>query len=124
MAKQTNTRLFLGEDKALEFTIYNDAETAIVNITGWSLSFMIKRYKSDADGAALLTKTTGSGIVISGTYNSIPATNTQIATVTILDTETTGLAEGLAYYELKRMDANFETVLAYGTLQLPKAVHS
>ena len=54
----------------------------------------------------------------------MPATNTQVATVTILDTETSPLPEVLAQYELKRMDAGFETVLAYGTLELVRAVHA
>lgn len=124
MAKQTNARLFLGEDKQLQFTIYNDAETAIVDISGWTLDFMLKRRKSDLDANAVLTKTSGTGIAISGVFNSNPTINTQVATVTILDTDTTPLTEGLCYFELKRTDPNFETVLSYGTLKLERAVHA
>jgi hypothetical protein len=124
MAKATNLRLFLGEDHQFVFTTLNAAETLAVDITGWTLSWMIKRYTSDADLSALLEKTTAAGIAISGVFNSVPATNTQVATVTILDTETSPLPEVLAQYELKRMDAGFETVLAYGTLELVRAVHA
>lgn len=120
MAKQTALKLFLGEDKQLQFSILNDAETAAVDITGWSCDFMIKRRKSDLDANAVLTKTAS----VSGIFNASPALNTQIAIVFILDTDTTALAEGLCLYELKRMDANFETVLSYGTIELMKAVHA
>lgn len=124
MAKATNTRLFLGEDHQFVFTTLNAAETAAIDVSGWTLSWMLKRAISDADLSALLEKTTLAGIAITGVYNSVPSLNTQVATVTILDTDTTALPEVLAHYELKRMDAGFETVLAYGTLELVRAVHA
>lgn len=123
MAKKTPAHLFLGEDHQFVFTILNDAETAVVDISGWNISWMVKRRKTDLDAAALLTKTVGAGIVISGIFNAAPAVNTQVATVTVADTDTTSITEGLVYYELKRTDNNSETVLAYGTLELLRAVH-
>ncbi len=123
MAKETATELFLGTDHSFEFEILNIAETAAVNITGWALSMLIKRNRSDADASALVTKTTSSGITISGTYNSDPDTNTQIATATIADTDTDSINPGFGYYELKRTDAGAEAVLAYGAIDLRLAVH-
>jgi len=124
MAKKTPAHIFLGEDRQFVFTILNQAETVVIDITGWALSWMVKRYKSDADLSAILTKTTGgAGIVISGVFNALPATNTQIATVTVADTDTATLTEELCHWELKRTDPGFETVLAYGTLELILAVH-
>jgi hypothetical protein len=114
VAKETNLTgsngLFLGVDFTYPFTIKNSAETAVVEITGWALSWMVKRYKSDADLSAILTKTTSSGITISGTYNSSPSVNTQVATVAIADTDTASLYQGLYHFELKRTDDGSETV--------------
>lgn len=114
---------FQGTDFTYPFTIKNGAETACVDITGWALSWMVKRYQSDADLSALVTKTTVAGIVISGVFNSVPATNTQIATVTVDDTDTTAIPEGLYHHELKRTDNGFETVLAFGAFALVQGVH-
>jgi hypothetical protein len=123
MAKETTATLYLGADHTYPFTILNQAETLAVDISGWALSWMVKRRKSDADAAAVLTKTTVSGIVISGTYNATITTNTQVATVTVADTDTDAIAEGLYHYELKRTDAGLETPLAFGTLTLKRGVH-
>ena len=123
MAKETATSLFLGTDHQFILHVKNEAETASVDITGWALSYMIKRHKSDADGAALVTKTTAAGITIAGTFNSNPAVNLQRATVTLADTDTATLADGVAYHEWKRTDDGFETILAYGQQTLVQGVH-
>jgi len=127
MAKETaitgDDALFQGTDFTYPFTILNGAEAAAIDITGWALSWLVKRYRSDADAAALITKTIGSGIVISGAFHSVPATNTQIATVTVEDADTIAVPSGLFHYELKRTDAGFETVLAFGPFQLRQGVH-
>lgn len=114
----------LGTDQDYAFTVYtSDAQTAIREITGWALSFLVKRRATDADGDALVTKTTGSGISISGTYNSAPATNTQKATVSIADTDTDSLPAGVYRWELKRTDAGSEARIAYGAITFNQTVH-
>lgn len=124
MAEETATELFLGEDRLFEFHILDaDVSTTAINITGWALSFMIKKRRSDADASALVTKTTVSGIAIAGTFNATASSNTQRATVTLADTDSSSLNPGLAYYELKRTDDGFETVLAYGPITLKQGVH-
>lgn len=122
MAKEVPVRLELGKDHAFAFTILNDTETQAVDITTWQLSYMVKRRLSDADLAALITKTTGAGIIIEGVYNASPTVNTQVATVVIADTDTATLTPGLAFYELERSDANSETPLAFGTIDLFRGV--
>lgn len=124
MSKETNVELFLGVDHQFEFTILNAGETAAIDVATWTLSWMLKRRWSDADAAKLLQKTSGSGITITGTFNATPGTNTQRVVVTIADEDTDALAQGKRYYELKRTDAGFETILAYGALTLKKGVHS
>lgn len=124
MAKETATTLFIGTDHQFKYHIQNDAETAALDVTGWALSWMIKRSKNHSDAEALLTKTTtGGGVVIAGTFNADPALNLQRATVSIFDTDTDGQPAGVRYYELKRMDAGSETILAYGELELLRSVH-
>src|SRR6185369_17246673 len=103
MAKETSLELFQGEDRRFVFSILNTAETTAIDIAGWTLSWMVKRYNGDADLSALVSKTTSAGIVISGTFNASPTVNTQIATVTVDDTDTLSVAEGVYGHELKRM---------------------
>lgn len=119
MAKETDQTLWIGTDFQFVFHIKNEAETAAVDITGWTLSWKVKRSVSHADSETVLSKTA----TVSGTFNSDPAVNTQRATVTIDDTDTDGLTAKTYRYELKRTDAGQETVLAYGALELKQPVH-
>lgn len=117
MAKETTLDpLYLGTDFAYVFTVKNEAETAAIDITGWALSFAIKKHVGQADVDALLTKTTVSGIAL-----TTPASG--VCTVTIADTDTDGLAPGMKVWELKRTNDGYETVLAYGTVELRRGVH-
>lgn len=123
MAKATNLRLFIGTDYSYSFAVLNADETEAEDVSTWALSWMLKTDANLADSAASLTKTTVSGIAISGVYNATPASNTQRAVVTIADTDTTSLIAGNYAWELKRTDAGSETVLAYGTITLIRSVH-
>jgi hypothetical protein len=114
---------FVGEDKSLVFTIFKADGVTPQDVSGWTLSWRLKRLKSDADSAALLTKTTSSGIAISGAYNVDPTLNTQVVTVTVADTDTDPIAPGTAYHELKRTNDASETVLAFGAVRLLRGVH-
>lgn len=118
---ETALSYFLGTDKAYDFTVYtSEAKTTCRDVTGYTTNFMVKRNKSDSDASALLT----AGGTVSGTFNASPSVNTQKITVTLVDTDTdTEIAEGLAYWELKRTDAGAEAVLAFGTMTLRRAVH-
>ena len=124
MAKETRAELWIGADHQFIFTILNDDEDAAVDITGWALSWMVKRHARDADASKLLQMTTALGtIVISGTYAAAPEANTQVATVTVADTDTDAIAPGLYQYELKRTDATLEAPLAYGAILFRQGVH-
>ena len=111
---------FIGTDHQFEFGPVLDGDGVPVNITGWTLSWMLKRRLSDLDANALLTKTP----VISGSYSATIALNTQRATVTVADTDTDAFVARTDYrHELKRTDAGSESVLAYGTAVLKRGVH-
>jgi hypothetical protein len=127
MAKETILDpYYLGTDFGFPFLILNKDETASLDITAWSLSFMYKADRADLDGAALLTKTTAlGGIAIAGTFDASPdpTVNLQRATVSILDTDTDSMTPRIVYWELKRTDPGVETVLADGTQELRRGVH-
>jgi hypothetical protein len=120
---QSTIDLDYGCDHALIFTVYtDDTETAIRDITGYSLSFMVKANLADADASAFITKTVGSGITITGTHHQNPNSNTQAANVAITAANAT-IAQRSYWWELKRTDSGSETRLAYGLLALGQTVH-
>jgi len=110
MAKRGNFGLFQGEDKLIRINMRK-------NISGWTLAFAVAlAYKT----TPLITKTTASGItIIDG-----PDGPSSIAAVTINDTDTDSLDagttdEGKDYvWDIKRTDADQESVLTWGTLTL------
>ena len=61
MAKETTDSLWLGTDLTRVYHIKDEAETTAINISGFALSYMEKRYQSDVDADAILTKTTTAG---------------------------------------------------------------
>lgn len=143
MALERNITLFIGEDKALTFEIFDQAgltddelEAAIEagtatmqDVSGWAFEFLV-RLKDTTTGAALINKDSGSPteIEVTGTYNATRATNTQRVVVHLFDTDTAA-ADGSAVllapktyrYSLKRTDAGAETILAYGDFELMQA---
>lgn len=114
----------LGTDQAFDFTVYTTEAAAVVReITGWALSFVVKRKGTDADLIALVTKTTSSGIAIAGVFDAAPGTNTQKATVSIADADTDSLSAGTYRWELKRTDAGSEARIAFGTIVFNQTLH-
>ena len=108
---------FIGEDKTLTFTIYQSDGTTVQNITGWTLSWLLKGRPTDTDANAKVTKTTTAGGIVLTT----PASG--ICTVTVDDTDTDALAADRYWHELKRTDAGFETVLTFGPCELQQSLH-
>jgi hypothetical protein len=124
MARQqnlgTSAEWFVGEDKTLPFEIYSDDEVTIQNVTGWAMTWVLRKGKDD--DPIVLTKTTGgSTITITGSYNADPDTNTQRVNVLIEDTDTEHFQPGKYYHTLKRTTAGSATVLSYGDVHLKKA---
>lgn len=123
MAKATNLKLFIGTDFTFNFTVLNAAETEAQDVSAWAVSWMLKSDPNISDASASVTKTSGSGISVSGTWNATPASSTQRLVVVLEDTDTSSLTPGTYYWELKRTDAGSETVLGYGLLSLVRGVH-
>jgi len=124
MAKETALSCFLDTDRAFPFTILDATELIPVNVATFALSWMLKRNRYAPDSEALITKTTAAGgLVIAGLYSAVLASNLQVVTLTLLAANTQTLAAGRRFYELKRTDAGYETVLAYGAFTLLRSVH-
>lgn len=102
---------FIGEDRTFRHTVVDD-DGDVQPITGWGLEWVL-RERPDA-GTTILTKTVGSGITITnGTAG--------ICSVAIADADTIALNPGDYYYTLRRSDAGYETVLAFGRATLRQA---
>jgi len=117
---------FAGEDKALSYEVFaSGSTTTMQNVSGFIMDWTLRRVISGTDpfraqGAIVVSKTTvaAGGIAITGTYNSVRATNTQRVVVTIADTDTESLSGGRYVCSLKRMDAGLEAVLSHGIVEV------
>ena len=97
----------------MSFTIYQSDGVTPQDITGWTLSWMLKRKATDADASALVTKAATLTTPASG-----------ICTVALTDDDTSALLAGNLYrHELKRTNTGLETVLSYGKVNIKQAVH-
>lgn len=119
MARESHIErdFYTGTDVSLSFTVYNGSSgTTPKDITGYSLSWMLKKRQKDSDASAKVTKTTSAGITITD-----PTAGECV--VSIADTDTAALSAGVYYHELKRTDDGSETVLSSGRALLKQAVH-
>lgn len=120
-------RIFIDTDLTKSFHVKDidaDATGATAkDITGWAITFDVR--KQDKSTTVLLTKSVGSGITISGVFNSTASSNLQRAVLVLADTDLT-MAQfssdgGTFRYSLKRTDAGAETILAYGDFVVERA---
>lgn len=113
-----STLAFTGEDKGYGFTIFEEGSTTErQDMTGWSLSWMVKRHKRDLDVQALITKTTADGITLTNAAEGE-------CLVALSKADIQQIKGGQPYYhELKRIDDGFEAVLSFGSYMLNQAVH-
>ena len=116
--------LFAGEDKTLSYEVFAAGSTTVMeNVAGFTLQWEMRKAGSSKDplrdqGPSVVSKTTASGITITGVYNSARAVNTQRVLVAIADTDTEALTGGRYVCALKRMDPGLEAVLGHGTVEL------
>jgi len=110
---------FTNTDHVFEFTIYQEDGVTPQNITGWELSWFLKRGEGDPDAAALLAKTTG------GSPTEIDIVNgaTGRVDVIVLAADTAGIRGGDYFHELKRTDTAQESVESYGAAKLKQSLH-
>ena len=99
---------FIGEDKVFQHSV-TDSAGAVQVITGWALEWVLR--SNYGHSTALLTKTVGSGITISNGAGGI-------LQVAISDDDTLSMAPDTYCYTLRRTDATFEVILAFGSAVL------
>lgn len=108
-------------DEALQAAI--EAATAVpLDVAGFAFEFVVRTSDKTQD-AAVLSKTTGSGITVTGSYNVLPASNTQRIEVAVTDADiqqwdgSTGIRAKVYRYALKRTDDGSEQVYAKGNIE-------
>lgn len=98
MAVETNLAVFVGEDRALIFTVVDEDEQ-VIDITDWEVSFV----------AGAISKTVGDGITLTD----------PTAGELRVSLEAADLAErAMLEYRLRRTTASQSTVLAFGTFRI------
>lgn len=131
MARETNfnkdSNIFIGEDKQIQFAVYDDDNDEVpLDVSTFTMAWVLRKADVSAD-PAVLEKTSGAGISVTGTFDADPTTNTQRVVVALDDTDTadddgTVLIRPAKYrYSLKRTDAGNETILAFGNFVLREA---
>ncbi len=110
-------RVFTNADKTIEFILYQEDKVTRQNITGWALSWILKRRATDADAAAAITKTTGAGGI---TITNGPS---GLCELIVTDEDTAVVKAGIYVHELKRTDAGSEMPLSEGTVVLRQSKH-
>ena len=114
-------KFFLGEDKIIDFTIFDAGGIVPLNVAGFSLEWSLKKTDKAGD-PGILVKTVGSGLSIVGVWNAVPATNTQRVRLTFASIETDLLKAGVAYrHSLKRTDVGNEGILSFGSFTFLQA---
>lgn len=95
------TILFNGEDRTLQFKLY-DAAGAVLDITGWTIEFLL----GDTSTTPLLTKAVS---VTSGAAG-------ECETAAITPAELTALTSGTKRYALRRTDSGEAIVIQRGSV--------
>jgi hypothetical protein len=104
--------MYRGDDESFDVAVV-DKNGVVVNLTGASLRFTVKRDAADLDVDAVITKTTGSGITVTNAAGGI-------ARIDIAATDTSAMIRGtLLVWDLQVRDSNSKTrTLASGTLRI------
>ena len=120
--------VFVGEDKAVILELFSKANpTVAIDMRGMTMIFVISR--KDTDTTYIILKTTTDGMVVSGTFNAVRASNQQRCTVTFSDDDL-NLLKGTSVvpyqvnryrYSWKQTTAGAATILARGYFSLDKA---
>lgn len=92
------------------------------DISGKSITFDVR--KATKSSSAILIKTVGSGLTITGSFNIVLATSTQVVRLSIsagdITTNLFGKDGGTFYYSLKIINSGIETVIADGAIVIER----
>ena len=105
MADIQNIEIYQGADKTFVHT-----QGGGTNISGWTLSAVVRRHKEDKETAPL---------TVAG---SISDAGNGVSDIVFADTDTDNLAPGVYYWAYWRTDAGAENVLTEGTFTIKAVV--
>ncbi len=108
----SNARMFVGNDKTFLDTIYQADGVTPQDISGWSLAFFLHEYGNPDN--VFVTKTTGSGIVLT-------APTLGQLTITLHRADTLGMFAGQFQYSVTRTDTGFYLEQSLGLFTLLEA---
>lgn len=105
-----------GDNRVLEFTVNQQDDSGPENITGAAMTFALSKQDASAtspkpSGAALVTKTVGSGITIVDGPNGR-------ADVALVPADTAAMKAGVFYYELQVVLGGITATVAYGAVTI------
>ena len=104
MATKADIAFYKGEDVTLTVSM-----SPVTNITGWTITFSLKKQYGDA--SALVSKTIGSGITVTDAVNG----DFKVA----VDSADSASLDNRAYvYDILRTNSGNKTVLTIGNLTL------
>lgn len=120
--------VFFDTDVVLKFAITSGDPAVPVDVATWTFAWVLRK-KVDSADPAIIEKTTGAGITVTGTYDADPEVNTQRVEVEIEDTDTYDpdgspvvlVKAGDYVHALKRIDDGVESVLTFGKFKLLRA---
>lgn len=114
--------LLVGTDKIYPIRVTSGGIP--VDVSTWTLNFMVKQKLTFPDSRAVITKSNGVGLSVSGAFSVDPNVTQQTVYVTIAAADSLAIRPADDYEaELKRMDTNFEAVLLQGLFPIRAAVH-
>ena len=116
---------YIGEDVVMRVQVYKRDDVTPDDLSTWTLyTFTLKDKRDDA--AALFQKTEADGItVVNGDPTNFPEEVTgasSVLRIAIPDTDTDALTAGLKAFQVKRMDAGSEGIVAIGTVEVGQSV--
>lgn len=106
-------QLFVGEDKTFVLELL-DSSDAPVNMTGWTIIFVV----SARDAGTPLFNITAS---VTGSFNASRVLNSQRASAALTSAQMDTLKAKTYRHSWKRTDSGVETILAYGDFEVEKA---
>lgn len=107
--------LFVGEDKVFRLELIDKLTGLPVDMSGMVLLLDVRR--TDIAGAAIISQAP----IVTGIFNPVRSLNAQRAVVIVTDTQMNLFKRGTYRHSWKRMDADVETVLAWGDFVVQKA---
>jgi hypothetical protein len=111
---------FLGEDKFLSFTIFGRDKITPIDVSEWTMEWVLRKTDAGAD-PALLLKVTPTDIQVVGEYNVDPTVNTQRVRIFFSRTDTSLLRATTYRHSLKRIDPGYAGILSFGNCTFRQA---